>query len=123
MPPAGWTRPTRTVTCDNPLCGDRVTVDLQLDQGQVTEIGQHTRGCLLTQAAASVVGRHAAGGSAEEVGAVILELRPSAGRRGGRAPLGGARHVRAGERGQEPPRMRAAAVAGACEALSKGRGS
>ena len=55
------TGPAVTVTCDNPLCGDRVTVDLHLDRGQVTGFGQHTRGCLLTQAAASVVGRHAAG--------------------------------------------------------------
>jgi NifU-like protein involved in Fe-S cluster formation len=67
--------PDVTVTCDNPLCGDRVTVDLRLDQGYATQIGQHTRGCLLTQAAASVVGRHATGGSAVEVEAVIHELR------------------------------------------------
>ena len=66
--------PHATVTCDNPLCGDRVTVDLQLDHGRVSGIGQHTRGCLLTQAAASVVGRHAVGSSSEEVGAVTLEL-------------------------------------------------
>ena len=67
--------PAVTVTCDNPLCGDRVTVDLHLDHGQVTGVGQYTRGCLLTQAAASVVGRHAVGISPEEVAGVIRELR------------------------------------------------
>ena len=67
--------PDASVTCDNPLCGDRVTVDLHLGHGQVTRFAQHTRGCLLTQAAASVVGRHAAGVSPDEVAGVIRELR------------------------------------------------
>ena len=43
-------------TCDNPLCGDRVTVDLDLAGERVAAFAQTTRGCVLTQAAASVLG-------------------------------------------------------------------
>jgi nitrogen fixation NifU-like protein len=53
--------PDRSVTCDNPLCGDRVTLDLKLRGAAVAALAQKTRGCLLTQAAASVIGRHGPG--------------------------------------------------------------
>lgn len=59
--------PTVSVTCDNPLCGDRVTVDLDLAGVQVAAFAQTTRGCVLTQAAASVLGRHLAGASAADL--------------------------------------------------------
>lgn len=52
---------TRSVTCDNPLCGDRVTLDLALADGRVDALAHKTRGCLLTQAAASVLAEHATG--------------------------------------------------------------
>jgi nitrogen fixation NifU-like protein len=52
--------PDASVTCDNPLCGDRVTLDLTLEGGRVADLAQKTRGCLLTQAAASLIGSHAA---------------------------------------------------------------
>lgn len=45
---------------DNPLCGDRVTVDLRLAEGRIAEIAQKTRGCILTQAAAAMIARHSA---------------------------------------------------------------
>lgn len=57
----------RSVTCDNPLCGDRVTVDVTLADGAVAEFAQKTRGCLLTQAAASVIGKRAPGLTGEAV--------------------------------------------------------
>jgi nitrogen fixation protein NifU and related proteins len=57
-----------SVTCDNPLCGDRVTIDLSpLAGGRIGELAHRTRGCLLTQASASVIGRHAAGATPEQV--------------------------------------------------------
>ena len=49
--------PDVTATCDNPLCGDRVTVDLRLAGDRIAELAQTTRGCILTQAAASVIGQ------------------------------------------------------------------
>jgi nitrogen fixation NifU-like protein len=59
--------PTKTARRDNPLCGDRVTIDVTLDgHGKIAEIAQQVRGCLLCQASASAlasvaVGRDAAG--------------------------------------------------------------
>lgn len=52
---------------DNPLCGDRVTIDLCMQNGMISEIRQKTRGCILTQAAAAMIGRHAVGLRATEV--------------------------------------------------------
>lgn len=51
--------PSVTAECDNPLCGDRITLDLGLAAGRIAAIGHKTRGCLLTQAAASLLSRHA----------------------------------------------------------------
>jgi nitrogen fixation NifU-like protein len=53
--------PTRSVTVDNPLCGDRVTLDLELSDGRVAAIGHQVRGCLLCQAAAAVIAERAPG--------------------------------------------------------------
>ncbi len=49
---------------DNPLCGDRVILDLGLEGGHVASVAHKTRGCLLTQAAASILARHAVGADA-----------------------------------------------------------
>jgi nitrogen fixation protein NifU and related proteins len=67
--------PEVTLTCDNPLCGDRVTVDLRTCDGEVVEFAQHVRGCLLTQAAASVLGRHAVGGTVSDIERATADLR------------------------------------------------
>jgi nitrogen fixation NifU-like protein len=57
-------------TVDNPLCGDRVTVELKLDDGTVAAIGHTVRGCALCQAAASMLADGALGsGPAEVLGA------------------------------------------------------
>lgn len=67
--------PDVSVTCDNPLCGDRVTLDLRLDDaGAVAEVGHKTRGCLLTQAAATVLARHAPGATREAAAAALRDL-------------------------------------------------
>ena len=67
--------PDLSVTCDNPLCGDRVTLDLRLHAGTVGALAQRTRGCLLTQAAASVLGRHAAGITPASLAAITAQLQ------------------------------------------------
>lgn len=53
--------PDASVTVDNPLCGDRVTLDLKLADGRVGAIGHKVRGCLLCQAAAAVIAARAPG--------------------------------------------------------------
>ncbi|MSP50409.1 MAG: iron-sulfur cluster assembly scaffold protein [Alphaproteobacteria bacterium] len=50
-----------SVRLDNPLCGDRVRIDLRVRGGRIAEVAHEVRGCLLCQAAAGVIGRHAVG--------------------------------------------------------------
>lgn len=41
---------------DNPLCGDRITLDLRLAaDGTIAELGHRTRGCALCQASAQTL--------------------------------------------------------------------
>lgn len=40
---------------DNPLCGDRITLDLRMDDGKVAALGHRTRGCALCQASAETL--------------------------------------------------------------------
>lgn len=59
--------PDATATVDNPLCGDRVTVDVSLDGDRVTAIGHEVKGCLLCEAAAALVTEVAAGHAKSEL--------------------------------------------------------
>lgn len=52
---------TSSATVDNPLCGDRVTLDLCVKDGHAAEIGHHVRGCLLCEAAAATIAEHGRG--------------------------------------------------------------
>jgi nitrogen fixation NifU-like protein len=62
--------PDASVTRDNPLCGDRVTLQARFaPDGSIAELKHTTRGCLLCQASAAMVGHHAAGLSAQKAAA------------------------------------------------------
>jgi len=37
--------PDQSAKLDNPLCGDRVTLDLNMSNGLVAEVAHHVRGC------------------------------------------------------------------------------
>lgn len=67
--------PHASVTRDNPLCGDRVTIDLRLDGDRISDIAHRVRGCLLCEAAASAIGTSAIGKRARDVEAVDASLR------------------------------------------------
>ena len=41
----------------NPVCGDKVVVDLVLEDGHVAKIGLEAKACVLTQASASILGK------------------------------------------------------------------
>lgn len=43
-------------TEQNPVCGDRCTLDLRLDDNAITAVAHETKACVLTQAAASILG-------------------------------------------------------------------
>ena len=62
--------PDASVTVDNPLCGDRVTFDLSLEDGKISEVAHNVKGCVLCQASASVLGAHAVGETAAGLRAV-----------------------------------------------------
>jgi nitrogen fixation NifU-like protein len=74
--------PTKSARRDNPLCGDRVTIDVRLDgDGRIAEIAHQVRGCLLCQASAAALASVAVG--RDKAG--IVELRHDAERAVGRA--------------------------------------
>jgi nitrogen fixation NifU-like protein len=54
-------------TVDNPLCGDRVTVELRLADGRVADVAHTVRGCALCQASASMLADGALGADRAEV--------------------------------------------------------
>ncbi len=54
-------QPQNSITLDNPLCGDRVTLDVNLTDGRVSAVGHHVRGCLLCEASAELIAAHATG--------------------------------------------------------------
>lgn len=53
--------PDRTATVDNPLCGDRITIDLIMNGEKVDQIGHKTHGCLLCEASACLIVDHGPG--------------------------------------------------------------
>jgi len=59
--------PTKSARRDNPLCGDRVTIDVTLDGGKIAEIAHQVRGCLLCQASAVALTATAVGRDARSV--------------------------------------------------------
>jgi NifU-like protein involved in Fe-S cluster formation len=61
---------TATGHAHNPVCGDKVVVDLVLERGRVVEIGQETKACVLTQASASILGNSLKGATRGEVEAL-----------------------------------------------------
>lgn len=62
--------PDGQASLDNPLCGDRVHMEVVRDNGRIVALAHDTKGCLLCRASASVLGKHAVGQSAEEIKAV-----------------------------------------------------
>jgi len=59
--------PSGTGTAHNPACGDRVIVDIVVEDERIAGIGIETRACVLTQASASIVGSGAVGLNREEI--------------------------------------------------------
>ena len=59
-----------SVTLDNPLCGDRVTIDVKVADGRLAAIAHKVRGCALCEAAASVIAGAAMGRPIDELRAV-----------------------------------------------------
>ena len=59
--------PDETVKRRSPLCGSAVTVDVTVEDGKLTDLGQDVKACALGQAAAAVSGAAAVGATLEEI--------------------------------------------------------
>ncbi len=51
----------------NPLCGDRIGIELKVEDGRIADIRFHGEGCAISQASASILTELVKGKSLEEV--------------------------------------------------------
>ena len=59
--------PDATAVAHSRLCGSKVTVDLKMKDGVVTDFGQDVKACALGQASSSVMARHVIGSTPAEL--------------------------------------------------------
>jgi len=69
------TRPDVSATAHNPACGDRVTVELALEDGRISALGHTTQACVLTQASAALLAGQAPGQGRTELEALADRVR------------------------------------------------
>jgi nitrogen fixation NifU-like protein len=77
--------PNGTGSAHNPACGDKITVDVSVESSRITAIAHDTKACVLTQAAASILGCEISGLSHDEV--AVLHGQVKAMLEGGDAPF------------------------------------
>ena len=63
-------KPDATAVAISRLCGSKVTVDLAMKDGVVTDFGHEVKACALGQASSSIMARHVVGSTAGELRAV-----------------------------------------------------
>lgn len=66
--------PRGTARRDNPLCGDDVTMDVQVRGGRIAAVGHRVRGCVLCRAACAVLSAAAPGRAPPEIGVARAAL-------------------------------------------------
>lgn len=59
--------PDATAVAVSRLCGSKVTVDVSMTDGVVTDFGQEVKACALGQASSSIMARHVVGSTADEL--------------------------------------------------------
>jgi NifU-like protein involved in Fe-S cluster formation len=59
--------PDATAVAHSKLCGSKVTVDVKMQDGVVTEFGQDVKACALGQASSSIMARHVVGSTPIEM--------------------------------------------------------
>jgi nitrogen fixation protein NifU and related proteins len=72
--------PDGAALADNPLCGDRVEMEVKLGDGRVAEVAHRVKGCLLCRAAASAIGMRVTGARLDEIERVAAQLSEMLGR-------------------------------------------
>jgi len=79
--------PDATAEAHSRLCGSKITIDLSMENGVVTDFGQTVKACLLGQTAAAVMGHQVVGKTAAEIREVGQVMRKML-KEGGPAPDG-----------------------------------
>ncbi len=59
--------PDATAVAHSKLCGSKITVDLKMKDGIVTDFGHDVKACALGQASSSIMARHVIGSDAGEL--------------------------------------------------------
>ena len=63
-------QPDATAVAVSRLCGSKVTVDVSMKDGVVSDFGQEVKACALGQASSSIMARHVVGSTPEELRSV-----------------------------------------------------
>jgi NifU-like protein involved in Fe-S cluster formation len=63
-------QPDATAVAHSRLCGSKVTVDVRMKDGLVSDFGHEVKACALGQASSSIMARHVVGSSPDELRAV-----------------------------------------------------
>lgn len=58
---------------DNPLCGDRVRIDMKIQDGRIVDVRFSGKGCAISQASASMLTERIKGATVEEARALTRE--------------------------------------------------
>ena len=53
--------PHASAMVHNPACGDRITMDIRLEDGRIVALAHHTQACVLAQASAAILAAQAKG--------------------------------------------------------------
>jgi nitrogen fixation protein NifU and related proteins len=67
--------PTRTARADNPLCGDEIELDLDVDASRIRAVAHRTQGCTFIVASASLLAQTVPTMSVSAARDLALELR------------------------------------------------
>jgi nitrogen fixation NifU-like protein len=67
--------PTKSAEGYNPLCGDHYTVQVELEDGRIKDIGFQGSGCAISKASASMMTTAVKGISTEEAGKLFDKFR------------------------------------------------
>lgn len=67
--------PDATVFLDSPLCGSRITVDIKMQDGKISDYGAVVKACALGQAASAIMAKHIVGQTAAQLRQVAQEMR------------------------------------------------
>jgi NifU-like protein involved in Fe-S cluster formation len=67
-------QPDATAVALSKLCGSKVTVDLVMNEGVVTDFGHDVKACALGQASSSIMARQVVGSTADELKSVRQQM-------------------------------------------------